>query len=71
MKKENSELDLYAAARLVKKRSLGAFRRVEFNDKVKNKEFGILARAGFNYALSKKLLYELSMEEIDKIINNH
>ena len=67
MKKENSELDLYAAARLVKKRSLGAFRRVEFNDKVKNKEFGIMSRAGFSYGICKKLLIDMKKEEIEDI----
>ena len=68
---EESDIELFAASKLVKKRSIGPFRRNTLDEKIKNKEFGILARAGFNYALSKKLLYELSMEEIDKIINNH
>ena len=67
MKKENNELDLYAAARLVKKRSLGAFRRVEFNDKVKTKEFGIMSRAGFSYGICKKLLVDMNKEEIEAI----
>ena len=68
---EESDIELFAASKLVKKRSIGPFRRNTLDEKIKNKEFGILARAGFNYALSKKLLYELSIEEIDKIINNH
>ena len=67
MKSENYELDLFAAARLVKKRSIGAFRRVEFNDKVKAKEFGIMSRAGFSYGLSKRLLIDMNKKEIEDI----
>ena len=48
-------------------RSLGAFRRVEFNDKVKNKEFGIMSRAGFSYGICKKLLVDMKKEEIEDI----
>ena len=60
-----------AASKLVKKRSIGPFRRKELDEKLKNKEYGILARAGFNYGLSKKLLYDLSAKEIEDIINNY
>ena len=67
MKNENNELDLYAAARLVKKRSLGAFRRVDFNDKVKTREFGIMSRAGFSYSICKKLLIDMDKEQIEEI----
>ena len=71
IKSEEFDVELFAASKLVKKRFIGAFRRKELDDKLKNKEFGILARAGFNYALSKKVLYELSVDEIEEIINDY
>ena len=71
IKTEEADIELIAASKLVKKRFIGSFRRKELDDKLKNREFGILARAGFNYALSKKLLYDLSVEEIEEIINNY
>jgi regulatory protein len=71
IKSEEFDVELFAASKLVKKRFIGPFRRKELDDKLKNREFGILARAGFNYALSKKLLYDLSVEEIEEIINNY
>ena len=71
IKTEEADIELIAASKLVKKRFIGSFRRKELDDKLKNKEFGILARAGFNYALSKKVLYELSADEIEEIISNY
>jgi regulatory protein len=71
IKTEESDIELIAASKLVKKRFIGSFRRKELDDKLKNREFGILARAGFNYALSKKVLYELSADEIEEIISNY
>lgn len=71
IKTEEADIELIAASKLVKKRFIGSFRRKELDDKLKNREFGILARAGFNYALSKKVLYELSADDIEEIINNY
>lgn len=71
IKTEEADIELIAASKLVKKRFIGSFRRKELDDKLKNREFGILARAGFNYALSKKVLYELSVDEIEEIINDY
>lgn len=71
IKAEESDIEIIAASKLVKKRSIGPFRRKKLDEKLKNKEYGILARAGFNYALSKKLLYDLSAKEIEDIINNY
>jgi len=68
---EESNIELIAASKLVKKRSLGPYRRKELDEKLKNKEYGILARAGFNYTLAKKLLNDLPVEEIEEIINNY
>lgn len=71
IKTEEADIELIAASKLVKKRFIGSFRRKELDDKLKNREFGILARAGFNYALSKKVLYDLSADEIEEIISNY
>jgi len=71
LKSEEPNLELIAASKLVKKKSLGVYRKKTLDDKLMNREFGVLARAGFNYALSKKILKELTLEEIENIINNH
>ena len=65
----NHNLELISAIKLAKKRSIGPYRKSELTDKLKNKEYGILSRAGFSYSLCKKVLNELNLEEID-IINN-
>ena len=59
------EINLVSAITLVKKRSLGPYRKVEFTDKVKNREFGIMSRAGFSYAISKKVLIDMDKNEIE------
>ena len=59
------EINLVSAITLVKKRSIGPYRKVEFTDKVKNREFGILSRAGFSYAISKKVLINMDKNEIE------
>ena len=59
------EINLVSAITLVKKRSIGPYRKVEFTDKVKNREFGILSRAGFSYAISKKVLIDMDKNEIE------
>tara|TARA_B110000438_G_scaffold275574_1_gene296630 strand:- start:188 stop:712 length:525 start_codon:yes stop_codon:yes gene_type:complete len=64
---DNSNLDLIAAAKLIKKRSIGIFRRRDLDDKVKNREFGIMSRAGFSYQITKKILTEMTKEELEKL----
>ena len=59
------EINLVSAITLVKKRSIGPYRKVEFTDKVKNREFGILSRAGFSYAISKRVLIDMDKNEIE------
>ena len=59
------EINLVSAITLVKKRSIGPYRKVEFTDKVKNREFGIMSRAGFSYAISKKVLIDMNKNEIE------
>ena len=64
---DKQELDLIAAVKLTKKRSVGVFRRSELDDKIKNREYGIMARAGFSYDICKKLLTEMTKEEVEEI----
>ena len=59
------EINLVSAITLVKKRSIGPYRKVEFTDKVKNREFGIMSRAGFSYTISKKVLIDMDKNEIE------
>ncbi len=59
------EINLVSAKTLVKKKSIGPYRKVEFTDKVKNREFGIMSRAGFSYSISKKVLIDMDKNEIE------
>ena len=59
------EINLASAISLVKKRSIGPYRKIEFTDKVKTREFGILSRAGFSYAISKRVLIDMDKNEIE------
>jgi len=34
-------------------------------DKIKSREFGILSRAGFSYAITKKVLIDMDKSEIE------
>ncbi len=63
----NKNFDLIAASRLAKKKSIGPYRKKELTDQIKNKELGVLSRAGFSYNIVKKILYEMSQEELDSI----
>ena len=59
------EINLVSAINLAKKRSIGPFRKVELTDKIKSREFGILSRAGFSYAITKKVLIDMDKSEIE------
>ena len=61
------DIDLVSAINLVKKKSIGPYRKVKLTDKIKNREFGILSRAGFSYAISKKVLVSMNRNEIEEI----
>ena len=66
-KEINKDFDLVAAAKLVRKKSIGPFRKKELNDKTKNKELGILSRAGFSYNIVKQVLFESDIEELEEL----
>ena len=63
----NKDFDLVAAAKLARKKSIGPFRKKELNDKTKNKELGILSRAGFSYNIIKQVLFESDIEELEEL----
>ena len=63
----NKNVDLVAAAKLARKKSIGPFRKKELNDKTKNKELGILSRAGFSYNIVKQVLFESDIEELEEL----
>ena len=66
-KEINKDFDLVAAAKLARKKSIGPFRKKELNDKTKNKELGILSRAGFSYNIVKQVLFESDIEELEDL----
>jgi Uncharacterized protein conserved in bacteria len=60
-------VDLIAACRLAKKKSIGPYRKNELTEKIKMRELGVLSRAGFSYNIVKKILFEMSKEELEDI----
>ena len=66
--KENKiEPDFVSALKLCKRRRIGAVRPQSNRELFYKKDIGILARAGFNFELSKRVL-ELEQEEFNKLI---
>ncbi len=63
----NSEADLLSALRLARRKKIGPFRTM---DKGEEKELGQLARAGFGYDISRKIL-SMTTEEAEELINSH
>ena len=66
--KENKiEPDFVSAIKLCKRRRIGAVRPQSNRELFYKKDIGILARAGFNFELSKRVL-DLDQEEFNKLI---
>ena len=66
--KENKiEPDFVSALKLCKRRRIGAVRPQSNRELFYKKDIGILARAGFNFELSKRVL-DLDQEEFNKLI---
>ena len=49
------------------KKSIGPYRKNELTEKIKMRELGVLSRAGFSYNIVKKILFEMSKEELEDI----
>ena len=67
IKDNKIEPDFVSALKLCKRRRIGAVRSQSNRDLFYKKDMGILARAGFNFDLSKRVL-ELDLDEFNKLI---
>ena len=66
--KDNKDQDFFSAVKLCKKRRIGPSRDENNRPLFYKKDIGILARAGFDFDTSKKVM-DLDKEEYLKIIN--
>ena len=67
IKDENIEPDFVSALKLCKRRRIGPLRPDENRELFYKKDMGILARSGFSFDLSKRVL-DLEKEEFNKLI---
>ena len=67
IKNDEIEPDFVSAIKLCKRRRIGAIRPSANRELFYKKDMGILARAGFDYNLSKRVL-NLDIEEFNKLI---
>tara|TARA_B100000427_G_scaffold323957_1_gene328229 strand:- start:1127 stop:1690 length:564 start_codon:yes stop_codon:yes gene_type:complete len=68
IKDENDDQDFFSAIKLCKKKRIGPSRDENNRKLFFKKDIGILARSGFNFEISNRVL-EISKEEYNKIIN--
>ena len=64
----NSDQDFFSAIKLCKKKRIGPSREEDNRQIFYKKDIGILARSGFDFEISKKVM-EISKDEYLKIIN--
>jgi len=67
IKNDQIEPDFVSALKLCKRRRIGALRPGANRELFYKKDMGILARGGFNFELSKRVL-DLDLEEFNKLI---
>ena len=67
IKEDNIEPDFVSALKLCKRRRIGPLRPDENRELFYKKDMGILARSGFNFELSKRVL-DLEKTEFNKLI---
>ena len=67
IKEDNIEPDFVSALRLCKRRRIGALRPGANRELFYKKDMGILARNGFSFELSKRIL-DLPLEEFNKLL---
>ena len=67
IKKDKIEPDFVSALKLCKRRRIGVVRPTANRELFYKKDMGILARAGFSFELSKRVL-NLEIEEFNKLI---
>ena len=67
IKEDKIEPDFISALKLCKRRRIGAIRPNANRELFYKKDMGVLARAGFSFELSKRVL-NLEVEEFNKLI---
>jgi regulatory protein len=67
IKNEKSDPDFISAMKICKKKRIGPMRPDTNRELFYKKDIGILARSGFTYEISKKIL-NMSQKEFDKLI---
>ena len=67
IKEENEDQDFFSAIKICKKKRIGPSRNENNRELFYKKDIGILARGGFSYELSKRVL-ELEIEEFNKLM---
>ena len=67
IKEDKIEPDFVSALKLCKRRRIGALRPGANRELFYKKDMGILARAGFSFEMSKRVL-DLEAEEFNKLI---
>ena len=68
IKENNEDQDFFSAIKLCKKKRIGPSRNENNRPLFYKKDIGILARSGFDFETSKKVM-ELEKEEYIKIVN--
>ena len=68
IKDENSDQDFFSAIKICKKKRIGPARNEDNRPLFYKKDIGILARSGFDFEVSRRVM-ELDREEYLKIIN--
>ena len=70
IKEDNLEPDFVSALKLCKRRRIGASREESNRPLFYKKDMGVLARGGFSFELSKRIL-DLDQVEFNKLIKNY
>ena len=68
IKEDNSDQDFFSAIKICKKKRIGPAREESNRSLFYKKDIGILARAGFDFETSKKIM-DIEKEEFKRIIN--
>ena len=68
IKEDNEDQDFFSAIKICKKKRIGPSRNQNNRDLFYKKDMGILARSGFDFETSKKVM-DLEQEDYKRIIN--
>ena len=68
IKEENEDQDFFSAIKICKKKRIGPSRNENNRELFYKKDMGILARSGFDFETSKKVM-DLEQEDYKRIIN--